>query len=409
MTAKKRFNHAGLVLNPVFQYLEESDKYLAARDQPKYKFNVIGAGIMGQEHIRVTLMEGRADIYGVYDPNPRSVIAAQREASKYKPGHELAIYDSLRDACHDPAVDGLVICTPNYTHIDVIQEAVASGKHILLEKPIATTVQDAYKIMQIAEQYDKVFQLGLQYRFKPQYTEALYEILERKSVGVVKTISMMEHRMPFLDKVAQWNKLAKYSGDTFVEKCCHYFDLINKIAGTRPKTVYATGSQAVNFTDLAVGDEQSDIMDNGMVIVGYENGVSASFNLCMFAPMFYEELVVCGDEGRLKAVENEEAFAYHRPTTQLEIATLDNRPSRLTQPVYPELIQKSGHQGATYVEHGAFVDQIEGRSSQAASAKEGFWSIVVAAAAQESIARGGVVEIDAFLTESGIDLSYATL
>ena len=171
----------------------------------------------------------------------------------------------------------------------------------MLEKPIATTVQDAYRIMQIVQDYEKVFQLGLQYRFKPQYSEALYELLERKSVGNVKTISMMEHRMPFLDKVGQWNKLAKYSGDTFIEKCCHYFDLINKIAGARPKTVYATGSQAVNFTDLAVGAEPSDILDNGMVIVNYENGVSASFNLCMFAPMFYEELVVCGGRRAVKS------------------------------------------------------------------------------------------------------------
>ena len=108
------------------------------------------------------------------------------------------------------------------------------------------------------------------------------------------------------------------------------------------------------------------------------------------------------DEGRLKATENEEAFAYYRPSTQLEIATLDNRPSRLTQPVYPELIQKSGHQGATYIEHSAFVDQIEGRQSPAASAEEGFWSIVVASTAQESIAQLKKIIVDDFLEEQGI-------
>ena len=398
MTENRRFVRAGLVLNPVFDYLEDEDRYLSARATPKYRFNIIGCGIIGQEHIRVTLMEGRATIHGVYDPNPRSIISAQREATKYDPNLKLVVYDSLEEACSDEAADALIICTPNYTHVEVMPTACASGKHILLEKPIATTVRDAHKIRQMADNHSAVFQVGLQYRFKPQYTEALYELLTRKTVGAVKTISMSEHRMPFLDKVGQWNKFARYSGDTLVEKCCHYFDLMNRVADARPKTVYAVGSQAVNFTDLERDGARSDILDNGMVIVTYENGVTASFNLCMFAPMFYEELVVCGDEGRLKATEHEDFLPHNLPITQLEITTLDDRPSRTTTPMYPSLIQHSGHQGATYVEHVEFVDQIEGKPSRAASAEEGFWSIVVGAAAQASIKAGRPVEVEAFLS-----------
>lgn len=391
-------------MNPVFQYLEDEDRYLARRIRPKYRFNIIGAGIIGQEHIRVTLLEGRATIHGVYDPNPRSVMAAQREAQRYDPTLDLVVYESLEAACNDPAVDGLIVCTPNSTHIEVIHAVAAANKHVLLEKPIATTVPDAYTIMQLAEQHKKVFQVGLQYRFKPQYTEALYEILERKTIGDVKTVSMTEQRIPFLDKVGQWNKFAKYSGDTLIEKCCHYFDLINQVAGDRPKTVYAVGSQAVNFTDFEHDGERSDILDNSMVIITYENGVTATFNLCMFAPMFYEEMVVCGDEGRLKATEHEDWLPHHRPVTQLEIATLDDRPSRITQPMYPSLVQQSGHQGGTYVEHVEFVDQIEGKKSRAASAEEGFWAIVVGAAAQASIKLGAPVGVNDYLAQQAVTL-----
>ncbi len=404
MTEQRRFNRAGLILNPVFQYLEEEDRYLSRRNRPKYRFNLIGAGIIGQEHIRVTLLEGRATIHGVYDPNPRSIIAAQREAQKYDPDLNLVIYDSLDAVCNDPAVDGLIVCTPNSTHIDVIHTVAAAGKHILLEKPIATTVQDAFTIMQLAMQHRAVFQVGLQYRFKPQYSEALYEILERKTIGQVKTIGMAEHRMPFLDKVGQWNKFADYSGDTLVEKCCHYFDLINRIAQNRPKTVYAVGSAAVNFADFEREGRRSDILDNGMVIITYENGVTANFNLCMFAPMFYEELVVCGDLGRIKTTEHEDFLPHNRPVTQMEIATVDDRPSRMTQPMYPALIQHSGHQGGTYVEHVEFVDQIAGKPSRAASAEEGFWAIVVGAAAQASIATGAPIVINDYLEQMGLML-----
>ncbi|HSH01067.1 MAG TPA: Gfo/Idh/MocA family oxidoreductase [Anaerolineae bacterium] len=404
MTEKRRFNRAALVQNPVFLYLEEEDRYLAARPQPKYRFNIIGVGIMGQEHIRVTLMEGRATIHGIYDPNPRSITNAQQEADKYHPGLQLKVYKSLAAACHDPEVDGLIICTPNYTHIEVIHEAAASGKHILLEKPMATTVKDAFTIWQLAQKHPAIFQIGLQYRFKPHYSEAIFEVLERGSIGTVKTVSMSEHRMPFLDKVNQWNKFAKYSGDTLVEKCCHYFDLLNKFAGARPQTVYAVGNRAVNFTDMEHNGMPSDILDNGMVIITYENGVTASFNLCMFAPMFHEELVVCGDEGRLTTIEHEDALPHHQPSTRLEIATVDNRPSRFTQPMYPQMIQGSGHHGATYIEHIEFIDQIEGNESRAAQAEEGFWSIVVGAAAQASIATGAPINISQFLTDNEITI-----
>jgi myo-inositol 2-dehydrogenase/D-chiro-inositol 1-dehydrogenase len=86
-----------------------------------------------------------------------------------------------------------------------------------------------------------------------------------------------------LDKVKQWNKFSKFSGGTLVEKCCHYFDLLNMFSQSRPVSVFATGSQAVNFLEFEYNGEKSDILDNAIVSVVYENGVRASFNLCMFA------------------------------------------------------------------------------------------------------------------------------
>jgi len=392
------------VFKPQLAYLPPEDRYLIADEPPRYRFNLIGAGINGQEHLRVTHLEGRATIHGVYDPNPGSVAAAQREQARFT-GEPLVSYDSLEAACFDERIDGLIIATPNYTHYEVVKVAAESKKPILLEKPIATTVPDAYAITQIAQSYPAVFQVGLQYRFKPTYAEALYEIKERGAVGSVKTISMLEHRIPFLDKVKQWNKFVKYSGDTLIEKCCHYFDLLNLLADSRPQTVYATGGMAVNFTDFRYQGQPADVLDHAQVIIGYQNGVNASFNLCMFAPLFYEELVVCGDLGRLKASEQEDLLAQGGSGNFLELLCHDARPSRRSTPGYPALIEKSGHHGATFIEHVHFVNAIAGEASRAASALEGLWSIVVAAAAQASIATGKVVTIDSYLQEQGVSLT----
>ena len=151
---------------------------------------------------------------------------------------------------------------------------------------MATTVADAFEMVKIAETYPAVLQIGLQYRYKAMYVEAIHEVQQRQSLGDVKMISILEHRFTFLDKVNQWNKFSKYSGGTLVEKCCHYFDLLNLFAQSKPVKVFGTGSQAEAFTDFEYEGEKSDILDNAFVTVDYENGVRASINLCMFAPVY---------------------------------------------------------------------------------------------------------------------------
>lgn len=388
----RRFGHAELVA--------DKDKYLFATEAPKYRFNVIGAGTMGQEHIRVTNFEGRGRINGVYDPEPLSVENARAAHSIYS-NEPLKVFASLQEACDDPDADGLIICTPNFTHIDVVRTAAKSGKHILVEKPVATTIPDAFEIAQIAASHDAIFQVGLQYRYKAIYTEAIHEALERGTLGEIKTVSMTEHRMAFLDKVGQWNKFGRLSGGTLVEKCCHYFDLINLFAQSRPKCVFASGSMAVNFREFEHEQGKADILDNAMVIIEYENGVRGSFSLAMFVPMFYEEIVLCGDVGRLRASENLDFLPGESLKSHLEIYGGETHPSRMMTPSYPLAIEESGHNGATFFEHVHFIDAIERGASEGPTPMDAFWSVVVGVAAETSVASGEPVVIQELLEQNG--------
>jgi predicted dehydrogenase len=381
------------------KYLPEEDLYLYKREPAKYKFNVIGSGMIAQEHMRVTMLEGRGTIHGIYDRSQHSINQAQKMFGELYPDIDLKVYDDLTSACNDPEVDGLIICTPNYAHIEIVREAVKSGKHILMEKPMVTTLEDAYEMKKIAESYKATFQVGLQYRYKAIYTEARKEALDNKALGDIKTISIVEHRVPFLDKVDQWNKFSEYSGGTLVEKCCHYFDLFNLFAQSKPKYVYAVGGQNVNFVDFEYKGKKSDILDNAIVTVVYENGVKCSFNLCMFAPMFYEEITICGDEGRIRAYENENYLPEEGSQTHFEMMCAAHRPSVISTPCYPKIIQSSGHTGGTYFEHRYFIDNIEGKETDTATIEEGFWSVVVGIAAEESALTGEIVYIDELLAK----------
>jgi len=387
--------------SPGQQHIADSDKYLYQRPVSSHNLVIIGTGTIGQEHMRVATLLGRAQIHGIYDTQKHSMDIAEANFSRYseKP---LLRYQDLDSACNDPAVDALFICTPNHTHFEILQTAIKSGKAIFLEKPMATDLQDAAATEAMARAYSSFIQIGLQYRYKAQYVEAFHEALSRASLGEIKTISLSEYRPPFLDKVEQWNKFNANSGGTLVEKCCHYFDLINLLAQSQPTKVYASGGQAVNFIDFERDGNASDIDDHAFVVIDYANGTRANFTLNMFCHDFSEELVVSGDRGRLTA---KEVFNFHQQQgskASLAIEAGELGGSKTIDVTYPALIEQSGHHGATYFEHIAFVDQLEGRSVPAATPLQGLWSMVVASAAQASMASGGAVDINQFMAANGL-------
>lgn len=380
------------------QHITGDDKYLYKQTPAHIKIAVIGTGTMGVEHIRICCLAGRAHVVGLYDPHTPSMDMAQAELRRL--GAEPAkVYDSLHAAIGDGNVDAYIICTPNYTHKQVVEQVVSAGKPILLEKPMATTLEDAAAIVRLSRQHNAVLQIGLQYRYKPIYQESIQEGVLRRSIGKVHMINISEHRPPFLDKVGQWNKFSQYSGGTLVEKCCHYFDLMNLFAGATPKRVYASGGQAVNFRDFEYNGLSSDIADHAFVTVDYNNGVTAGFNLNMFSPSFTEELTVIGDRGRITASEKFDYLDNAKLEQHVDIQLGEHGASRSITPRYPDFIESSGHQGSSYFAHQQFLDEIAGVNSPVAGVTEGFWSIVVGAAAERSMGSGTPIDIEALLEE----------
>ncbi|MGB2260336.1 MAG: Gfo/Idh/MocA family protein [Porticoccaceae bacterium] len=383
------------------QHITDGDKYLYQQQQPSHKLVVIGTGTIGQEHMRVASLLGRAQIHGIYDTQAHSLDIAEANFKTYS-DQPLVRYPDLASACNDPQADALFICTPNHTHFEILQVAITSGKAIFLEKPMATDLGDAAATVAISDAYQSFVQIGLQYRYKAQYIEAFHEAKSRGSLGEIKTIAMSEYRPPFLDKVDQWNKFNANSGGTLVEKCCHYFDLINLMAESQPTLVYASGGQGVNFTDFSKDGVPADIADHAFVVIDYANGTRANFTLNMFCPDFTEEMVVSGTQGRLVA---REVFNFHqqqgsKATVAIESGELGA--SRQMDVTYGALIEQSGHHGATYYEHIAFMDQLEGKQVDAATPLQGLWSMIVASAAQESMASGQAVDIKQFMQANGL-------
>ena len=161
-------------------------------------YAIIGTGMMGREHIRAVLQLDQAELIGLYDSHPRSLELGVDEVVR-SGAKTPRTYADAAALANDPDVDAILICTPNFTHRAVFDEVKASGKPIFLEKPMATTLDDALYLAEEALNYPAPIQLGMQYRYKSQYQLAL-SALERCELGSVKMISLCEYRPPFFQR-----------------------------------------------------------------------------------------------------------------------------------------------------------------------------------------------------------------
>ena len=98
------------------------------------KVGVLGAGHLGKIHLRLLNQSNRFELVGFYDPNPKN---AQKVADEF--GYKS--FDSISELIK--AVDVVDIVTPTLSHYDCAVEAIESGKHVFLEKPITNTVAEA--------------------------------------------------------------------------------------------------------------------------------------------------------------------------------------------------------------------------------------------------------------------------
>lgn len=203
----------------------------------KIKYGIIGAGTMAREHIlNISLIEN-AEVVALSDPHEASLNQC-KDMLKTK----VPCFKNHQDMIKENLVDVYLISSPNFTHIGILKDVIKSKKHILVEKPLCTNTKDCLEIKRLTKDYPSVFWTAMEYRYMPPVAKFINEI-HNKTIGELKTLTIREHRFPFLKKVNDWNRFEKNTGGTLVEKCCHFFDLMCLIAKSKPISVYASGGQ----------------------------------------------------------------------------------------------------------------------------------------------------------------------
>ncbi|KAL0331535.1 UNVERIFIED_CONTAM: Inositol 2-dehydrogenase [Sesamum angustifolium] len=269
------------------------------------KYGIIGVGMMGREHL-INLHHLRSEgvaVVAIADPH----LPSQQEAGRLAHSFDwpLQVFSSHKELLDSGLCDVLVVSSPNMTHFEILMDIISHPKphHVLVEKPLCTTVADCRKVVDAARSRpDILVQVGLEYRYMPPVAK-LIEVIKGGNLGQVKMVAIREHRFPFLVKVNNWNRFNCNTGGTLVEKCCHFFDLMRLFAGADPVRVMASGAIDVNHKDETYDGKVPDIIDNAYVIVEFENGSRGMLDLCMFAEgsKNEQEISVVGDIGKGEA------------------------------------------------------------------------------------------------------------
>ena len=346
----------------------------------RLRYGIIGAGDMGCEHIRFLRQIPDAEIVAIADPDAGSRAAAASLAAP-----DTRLFEDYGALIAAAPVDAFVIATPNHTHADVLRDVAGTGKHILVEKPLCTTLEDCRAAVAAAENHPGVFWVAMEYRYMPPVARLIEEV-RNGTVGRLRMLAIREHRNPFLVKVGDWNRLSRNTGGTMVEKCCHFFDLMRLIVGARPRRVYASGGQDVNHLDEVYGGERSDIIDNAYTIVDFDNGVRAMLDLCMFAEASpdQDQVIAVGDWGKIEAGV---------PSSNVAICRRPDQVKTVHIPVPDNLLAAGAHHGATYYEHLGFLRAVRERRPPDVTAHDGLMAVAMGIAAERSISEHRPVEM----------------
>ena len=207
-------------------------------------------------------------------------------------------------------------------------------------------------------------------------------------------LTIREHRFPFLEKVGDWNRFNRYTGGTFVEKCCHFFDLMRLAIQSEPIRVMASGGQDANHLEESYAGETPDILDNGYVIVDFANGVRAMLELCMFAEgsRYQEEISAVGPTGKVEALVPGPGRFWPEhlgepPIPQLIVSPRAPKGPELREiPVDPTLLEAGDHNGSTFYQHQKFLELVRGeRDAPEVSLNDGKMAVLMGMAAQISM------------------------
>jgi len=231
--------------------------------------SIIGCGVWGRNHARVFSELPNAKIRSVVDLDKKRVLDL---AQKY---HVNNCTDPNK-AFDDPEIDAVTICTPTVTHAELALRAIEAGKHVLVEKPMTNSIDEAKALIRAAEKKGVHLMVGFVERFNPAVREAL-RYIEDGAIGRV----ILAHTR----RVSRWPIRI---GDVGVIKdlAIHDIDIVNKLFKEEATAIFGNA-----------GSIQHSFEDYANIVMSFPGKRAAFIETNWLTPKKVRTLTITGTEG----------------------------------------------------------------------------------------------------------------
>lgn len=320
----------------------------------KVRLAVLGMGRQGQIHSKnVAYMIPEAELVCASDISMERVGAC--------PVQGIDLYDDYRKVLERDDVDGVVIATSTDTHDEVIRATAAAGKHILCEKPIATTLEAIDSVLEFVTEKGVKFMVAFNRRFDPTFKK-VREMVADGSAGepMIVNITSRDPKPPHLEYL-------KVCGGIFFDTSVHDFDMARYLSGYEIEEVYATGSVMVDERIGQLGD-----LDTTMISLRFSNGAVGSINNSRQTGFSYDQRVeVCG--------KTRTVFGRNETPTRVEY--IDPQGTHSDVPLYFNIER---YPAAFLGEMQGFVDCIMNDTAPPSTGRDGRIAVALSMAARKS-------------------------
>eukprot|EP00741_Cyanophora_paradoxa_P011478 tig00020560_g11089.t1 len=262
------------------------------------KVGLIGAGRIGRVHAETLAAVPFADLAVVSD-----VIEAA--CKKLAEDFRIPKYTTdYKEILNDPSIKAVWVCSPSDTHAQIIKEAAQKGKHLFVEKPIATDLAGVDEALGVVKQCGVKLFLAFQRRFDPNFARI------KKGVVAGEAGNVISVRLTSRDPGPPPVEYTMQSGGIFKDMAIHDFDMSRFLTGSEPVEIMAVAS---NLVDPRIKDLAAPLcFDTALTTIRFENGATVTVDNCRKAVYGYDQRAeVFGTAGALMSDNNFASNVHH--------------------------------------------------------------------------------------------------
>jgi len=256
------------------------------------RFGLVGYGAFGRLHAQSIAKVADASLAAIC---ARSDEAAAAAAADF-PG--VTIHRDHRALVQDASVDVVDVVTPNHTHAEIGIAALDAGKDLLLEKPMANTVEGCDRLIEAARRNGRLINVGHELRLSTQWG-TIKRLIDEGAIGAPCYANLSLFRHPYRQGARGWRYAADRVGSWILEEPVHFYDLLMwYFEGTGdPSSVRAIGNSSGR--DAASG--RPGMYDNFSSVLTFPGGSYATITQSLAGFEHHMLVEITGDDGALRS------------------------------------------------------------------------------------------------------------